>query len=190
MKYLLILIFLPLSLFASLEIFNQVEKVNIGINEYRLGKILTDAQKLIATKNALQSNSEDTYKFNDNDTYIIVDKKSNRVVVIYQAYNNLNAKNLKRVVGRHIGEYEEPTTVTHGNIIYWFYKNDGTKLTIDEYEQWRSKIDPNNKNSVKKIDKLLTVKLSTNKSIDSKEDFSDGTAYLIISSETLLKSLY
>lgn len=204
MKFLFaVLVWMPLTLAATL--FDTVEAVNIGLGGYRLGAALTDEQKRIAAANPKPANVEGTYKFEDGDIAVVADKATDRVVLVYQSYRMVDSGKMKQLVGNYIGRFEEPTTVTHGNIIYWFYKADGTKVTLDEFEAWRGKMHPQAEADRGKslaemlqteatgrpeLGNLVTVKFSTDKSIGGKEAFLDATAYLIISSEQLLKERY
>lgn len=198
-KLLLVTLLTPLWLLGSATLFETIEQTDVGIGGYTLGKTLSGAQKEIATQNAQKANIEGTYKFTDGMLNIVADAKNDRVVLIYKAYDKLDNEMLKGVVGSYIGEYEEPTTITHNNIIYWFYDAKGAKITLDEFEAWRSSMQPpkhdgphaqNVSADKKPLGQMVMVKLSSNKPFNGEKAFSDGTAYLIISSEALLTSNY
>lgn len=204
MKYVFtVLLLLPLSLAASL--FDTVKGVNVGINGYKLGSVLTKEQKRMAETNSKPAQVEGTYKFMDGDIAVVADEETDRIVLVYQAYRMVDSGKMKQLVSNYIGQFEEPTTVTHGNIIYWFYKADGTKVSLDEFESWRAKMMPQAQTERGKsladmlkteetgkpeLGNVVTVKFSTDKSFSGKEAFLDGNAYLIISSEPLIKERY
>ncbi len=188
MKLFLILFFLTLQLFATQTLFDKIEKLNIGVGEYKLGKMISENQKTSAKKSPLETNSIKTYKFQDGDLFVTVDKKSNRVIVLYKIFEDQNSTQLKRVLGGTIGAYGEPTTLTHGNIVYWIYKEDGLLITNDDYMIWKD-LQLNDKAKNSKLNKLYTIKLSSTKMFESKDKFDDAKAYLIISSEKLLKEI-
>jgi len=188
-------------LLAQTITYDSLEKVNVGIDGYILGKKLNKEQKDIAKKNLQKANVAKTYKFRDNNTYVVADSENDRVILMYKPFNNINNDDLKSIVSDLIATYEEPTTTTHNNIIYWFYKDNGSKVTLDEFIAFRdnTKIATKKvltdllKESEKKSSELghvLTVKLSSTKPIFSKDRYLDGSAYLMISSEQLIKENY
>ena len=199
---------LPFALLAETNLFDKVENIDVGINGYTLGKTLTLRQKTIAEKNPEKANVEGTYKFYDEKLHVVADKKSDRVVLIYQAYDRVDYNTLKQLVSKYIGDFEEPTTISHNNIIYWFYHENGYKITFDEFEAWRNKMNENEsgksaKKSLsevlkedaansdeKKLHQLVTVKLQSTKPIIANEPFLDATVYLMISSEQLIRENY
>jgi len=193
------------TLFAQTALFDEVEKAHVGLGDYTLGKALSAEQKRAAEAHRLPANVEGTYKFSDGDLFVVADAGTDRVVVLYRYYAPVDSATLKRLVGEYIGRFEEPTTVTHGNIIYWFYRADGTKVTLDDFEQWRAMMSPaeeakkgksllelleQQNGGDRSLGHVVTVKLSTDKSFDPKEAFLDGSAYLMISSEALLREQY
>lgn len=196
------ILLLPMMLFAQTTLFDEVEKIGVGIDGYTLGKALSEDQKRIAKENPEQANVPGTYKFKDKDLFIVADEKSDKVVLAFRSYEMVDSNTLRGLVSDYIGEFEEPTTVTHDNIIYWFYHEDGHKITLDEFEAWRSKMNPNAMGKSlsdvlkekapadPKLHHLVTVKFSSSKSISSKEKYLDGTAYMMISSEPLIKANY
>ncbi len=198
-KLLLVTLLTPLWLLGSTTLFETIERTNVGIGGYTLGKALSAEQKSIARQNAQKANIEGTYKFTDGMLNIVADAINDRVVLIYKAYEKLDNSMLKGVVGSYIGEYEEPTTITHNNIIYWFYDSEGAKITLDDYEAWRSSMQPSKNDGPhaqkvsaekKPLGQMVMVKLSSNKPFNGETAFNDGSAYLIISSEPLLTSNY
>ena len=56
------------------DLSERVAKLNIHRNDYILGKALTDKQKKTAQRNALDEASPGTYKFKDNDLYVVADR--------------------------------------------------------------------------------------------------------------------
>ncbi|GEM_PF-5246280 len=195
MRSILTLLLLTVSMFASSNLFEKIEGLNVGIGEYKLGKKLTVAQKSSAKRDLLETNSDKIYKFRDNDIYISVDKASDRAVVIYRVFEDQNSTDLKRILGGAIGAYAEPTTMSHGNIVYWVYRKDGSLITNDDYEQWRNRQLNSDNNSTSHglnyatLNKLYTVKLSSSKMFESDEKFDDAKAYLIVSSQALLEEI-
>lgn len=189
---------------ADVMLFEKVEKVGVGIHGYTLGKVLTQKQRGIADKNLEKANVEGTYKFKDGSFHIIADAKSHRVVVIYKRYEMVDTLSLKHLVSQYIGTFEDPTTVSHNNIIYWLYHENGHKISLDEFESWRAKTSakqqpqkslkemllsqssPNTSN----LHQLVTVKLQSQKPFWGNESFIENSVYLMISSEDLIRKRY
>ncbi len=193
MRLFLTLFLITLPLFASSTLFEKIEKLDVGMGEYKLAKKLNTTQKNSAKKNPLKTNSDKTYQFKDGDIYVTVDMKSDRAIVLYKIFKDQNATELKRVLGGTVLTYGEPTVMSHGNIVYWVYGDDGSLVTKDDYEQWRDKqlkSDDENASAhgvnYSNLEKLYTIKLSSTKMFESADKFDDAKAYLIISSEKLL----
>ncbi len=196
MRLFLILFLVTLPLFSSQLLFDKIEKLDVGMGEYKLAKKLTSKQKDSAKKNLLKTNSNKTYQFKDGDVYVTVDKASDRALVLYKIFEDQNATELKRVLGGAIVMYGEPTVMSHGTILYWVYRDNGSLITKDDYERWReSQLKSDDENSsahgvnYSSLEKLYTIKLSSTKMFESKEKFEDAKAYLMISSEKLLKEI-
>lgn len=206
LKLFFAIFFAAISLCAEVSLFDKVEGIGVSIGGYTLGKTLNPDQKSIAEKNSEQANVAGTYKFKDGDFHIVADLKTDRVVLIYRAYSMVDSDTMKHLVSEYIGTFEEPTTVTHENIIYWFYHEDGHKISLDEFEAWRSQMNPEVMGSEKtlsavlkseeggqkeRLHQIVTVKFSTTKPIfTKKEKYLDASAYLMVSSEPLLKAQY
>ena len=197
---------LATSLFADASLFEKVERVGVTFGGYTLGKVLNAGQKSIAEKNREQANVAGTYKFRDGDLHIVADRENDRVVLLYQTFDMVDSERMKQLVSRCIGAFEEPTTVTHNNIIYWFYHEEGHKITLEAFEAWRAKMNPDAKGAAesslaallksgqgddRRLHQLVTVKFSTTKPIFSKEEkYLDASAYLMVSSEPLISANY
>ncbi len=196
MRLFLTLFLITLPLFASSAFFEKIEKLDVGMGEYTLAKEINSTQKNSAKKNPLKTNSDKTYQFKDADIYVTVDKKSDKAIVLYKIFDDQNATELKRVLGGAVLTYGEPTIMSHGNIVYWVYGNNGSLITKDDYEQWRDKQlkgSDENKSAhgvdYSNLEKLYTIKLSSTKMFESADKFDNAKAYLIISSEKLLKKI-
>ena len=81
------------------DLFNRVEKLNIRRNDYTLGKVLTDKQKQTAQDNAQEKAGPGTYKFKDNNLYIVADKATDRVLILYERYEPVSSKEDSRISG-------------------------------------------------------------------------------------------
>jgi len=108
----LILLLLPfLSACSSDNLSNllgQVERLNISRQGYILGKVLTVAQKATALKHTVEAANPWTFKFKDGDLSVVADKVTDRVVIIYERYED--------------------------TIIYWVFGPEG-KLTREQYKK-------------------------------------------------------
>ena len=163
------------------ELFARVAELEIQRSDYTLGKTLTDNQKETARHNAVEAASSATYKFKDGDLYVVVDKATDRVLIIYERYESANREKIQELVGDLFFVFGEPTVMAHDKTIYWAFEADG-KIPESTYKEAKDQ---------KKIPKFLaTIKLqSSHKIMDTTEPVTDGTVYYIISSDPLLKLL-
>jgi len=163
----------------SSGLFEQVAKLGIQRNDYTLGQTLTDKQKEEAQRNAVEGASPGTYKFKVNDLYVVVDKKTDRVIIIYERYEPANREKIRELVGDLFFVLGEPTVMAHDKTIYWAFDTDG-KMLEKTYKEA--------KDQKKAPEFLATVKLqSSHKIMDTADPVKDGNVYYIISSEPLLK---
>jgi len=163
----------------SNDLFVDVAKLKIQRNDYTLGKKLTAQQKETAQRKAVDAASPGTYKFNDNELYVVVDKPTDRVLIIYERYEPATREIIRQLVGDLFFVFGEPTVMAHDKTIYWAYDADG-KMSEKTYKEAKDQ---------KNVPAFLaTVKLnSSHKIMDSTDPVTDGNVYYIISSEPLLK---
>ena len=93
------------------DLFTRVENLNVQRHDYILGKVLTDKQKKTAQRNALEAASPGTYKFNDNDLYVVADQVSDRVLVIYERYEPASREKIRELVGALFFDLGDPTVL-------------------------------------------------------------------------------
>lgn len=198
MRLLIALIF-TISLLSANTLYDEVASLKKGLDGYIIGQTLTDEQKKIAKVNASKKAAPGTYKFKDKSTFVIANEKNDRVLVLYRDYPNMDKKGVKSLIAEYIYEFDEPTTLTHGKMIYWLFNKEGKKLTGDDLKVFKDSMQVKHKNSTladvlkepaKKMDfkPYISVKLSSNKHFDDKNATSSNL-YLIISSEILLKDV-
>jgi len=158
-----------------------VAKLNIHRNNYTLGKELTDRQMKIAQRNAVEQAGPGTYKFKDNNLYVVVDKATDRVLILYEKYEPASREKIRELVGTLFFDFGDPTVMAHEKIIYWAFDEKG-KISEEQYREVKATREP--------LKVLATVKLDSNRKIMDKSDSGvDGSVYYIVSSEPLLKLL-
>jgi hypothetical protein len=161
------------------DLFNRVEKLNIRRNDYTLGKVLTDKQKQTAQDNAQEKAGPGTYKFKDKNLYIVADKATDRVLILYERYEPVSAKKIRELVGWLFFDFGDPTVMAHDKTIYWAFDEKG-KISEEQYREAKATKTP--------LNTLATVKLdSSEKIMDNSSDMRGGSVYYIISSEPILK---
>lgn len=182
-----ILVFLLVSCNSAVKtnefdsLLNLVEKLDITRSEYTLGKELNPDQRERASGNLVENASPGTYKFKDKQLFVVADKNSNRVLIIYEQYETASQDKIREILGSLIIDFGEPTVMAHDKIIYWAY-GENNKLTEQEYYEA--------KNGNDRLDILATIKLSSSESImGATEDSNAGSIYYIISSEPVLRQL-
>ena len=179
----LILFFLPFPSACSSDklsnLLGQVESLNISRGGYTLGKVLTDSQKATALKHPEEAANPLTFKFKDGDLYVVADKATDRVVILYERYEAATIKKVQALVGDLTLDFGDPTVMAHDKIIYWAFGPEG-KLSEKQYR--------NDKEVKKKLNILATVKLNSDIKIVGKSDLSKvGNIYYMISSDPVLK---
>jgi hypothetical protein len=161
------------------DLSDRVAKLNIYRNDYILAKALTDKQKKTAQRNALEAASPGTYKFNDNDLYVVADQASDRVLVIYERYEPASREKIQELVGTLFFDFGDPTVMAHDKTIYWAFDENG-KISEEHYRDAKEKGEP--------LKTLATVKFdSSQKIMDKSGPVESGSVYYIVSSEPILK---
>ncbi len=182
---LLIWLILPLSSACSSDdlsnLLSRVENLNISRQGYTLGKKLTKSQQATAQKHPVKAADHRTRKFKDGDLYVVTDRMSDRVIVLYERHETATTEVVKSLVGSLYLEFEDPTVLAHDKIIYWIFGPQG-KLSRDQYKAARK--------SDGKVDILATVKLNSSlKIVGNATPSEKSIVYYIISSEPALKLL-
>ena len=161
------------------DLFTRVENLNVQRHDYTLAKALTDRQKETAQRNALEAASPGTYKFKDNDLYVVADRASDRVIVIYERYEPASREKIQELVGALFFDFGDPTVMAHDKTIYWAFDENG-KISEEHYRDIKEKGEP--------LKTLATVKLdSSQKIMDKSGPVESGSVYYIVSSEPILK---
>ncbi len=160
-------------------LFNQVEKLNIHRQGYVLGAQLTEDQQAIAAKNPLAAASKKVFKFKDNNLNIVADKKTLRVLVMFEQFEKLSQSQVQDKVGELFMAYEDPTILAHDKVVYWAWGKK-EKFTAAQFDMAREK--------KKTLAIIATVKFNSEiKIMDKNETQAIGDVYYIISSDPLLK---
>jgi hypothetical protein len=163
------------------DLFNRVEKLNIHRDDYFLGKVLTDKQKQTAQDNTEGASSPGTYKFKDNNLYIVADRATDRVLILYERYETVSGIKIRELVGSLFFDFGDPTVMAHDKTIYWAFDEKG-KISEEQYREAKA--------TQKPLKTLATVKLdSTHKIMDSSAPGDNSSVYYIVSSEPILKLL-
>jgi hypothetical protein len=161
------------------DLSERVAKLNIHRNDYILGKALTDKQKKTAQRNALDEASPGTYKFKDSDLYVVADRASDRVLVIYERYEQASRQKIRELVGALFFDFGDPTIMAHDKIIYWAFDEKG-KISEEVYRKAKKEGQPRKAIAIVKLD-------SSQKIMDKGGSLEKGRVYYIISSEPILK---
>jgi hypothetical protein len=177
-----------LLLFSSLvqandlnSLFDQVEKLKIERHGYVLGAVLNQEQMKTAASNPIAASSPDTFKFKDKNLNIVAQKTSNRVLVIYEQFEDATQQKIQNMVGDLYMNFDDPTVLAHDKVVYWAYTKKG-KITSIEFDAARQ--------DRKKLNILATVKLITDINIietGKESEPATGQVYYIISSDPILK---
>ena len=156
----------------------RVASLELGIDGYTIGNKLTSMQKEIASDKISKDSYEGTYKFKDNDLFIIVAKNDDIILAIYQRNDKADMEQAKSMISGLMSQYGEPTTMAHDNLIYWAYNSAG-KISEETYNKLRG--------DKKTIEILATVKFNSSFEItgENPAEEEEATNYFIISSDLL-----
>jgi len=161
------------------DLYTRVEKLNIRRNDYTLGKVLTDKQKQTARRSSQENAAPGTYKFKDNDLYVVADKETDRILILYERYEPASAKKIRDLVGALFFDFGDPTVMAHDKTIFWAFDEKG-KISEEQYREAKA--------TKKPLKTLVTVKLdSSHKIMDSSDPGQNGSVYYIVSSGPILK---
>jgi len=161
------------------HMFQQVEKLKINRHGYVLGAILNPGQIKKAESNRVDDSSEGTYKFKDKNLFIVAHKTSNRILVIYEQFENETQQKIQDLVGDLYMNFDDPTVMSHDKVVYWAYTKEG-KVTSKEFDD--------SKKDKKKLNILAKVKFISDINIMGQiKEAAPGHGYYIISSDPVLE---
>jgi hypothetical protein len=105
----------------------EVQALNLGFGNYILGQELNDEQKKFAAQHPLPvaESKNWTYKFQDEDIFVVADKKTNLILGIYKEQEKASRLDVKTMVGDLMMNFSEPTLMAHDQMIYWAYDKKG-----------------------------------------------------------------
>lgn len=167
----------------------EVANLELGFGRYILGKTLTDEQKKFAFKNPIEKALEGTYKFRDDEVYVVASRENDTVLGVYKVYHQASMDNIKDIVGTLMLEYGEPTAVAHEKLVYWSYNKSG-KISQEDFDFSRQSGG---------MDSLAAVKFSSSEPIASgsaegeRQENAENqkpveiSAYVMITSDPLSK---
>lgn len=163
----------------------EVAGLKLGFGEYVLGAPLNEAQKELATRKAVDKAMAGTYKFKDNELFVVASTEKDTVLGIYKKYPKATRGQMKAIVGDLMFNHGEPTAMAHGKLIYWTYRKSG-KISQDEFDFARQSGG---------AEGLVTVKLSSSEKIFTDDDNDKeveidemvSSIYVMITSDPLSK---
>jgi hypothetical protein len=176
---------------TSLPLLETVVSLKLGMNGYVIGQKLNSAQKELAGSHSLEGAYQDTYKFADNDLYVVVDQQSDRVLALYKQTKDASRNQLKAMVVELMDRFNAPTTMAHDKILYWAFNEHGA-ISEEDF------------NTAKKIKQttdlniIATVKLNSemeitpdpeqdNQQKTAKKSTQTGSIYFIITSDPMVQ---
>lgn len=126
---------------GSTNMYDQVEKMNKGLDGYIVGKTLNKEQQKLVLKNPLDSNTKYILKFLVDDNLIVaINKSNNRVLAVNKRYVNIDQKEVQEMISKFIYEFNEPTAMAHDKMVYWIYDKNGEKLSEDNLKKWKESL--------------------------------------------------
>lgn len=167
---------------ALKERYTLAEKIGIGIDGYLIGKRLSAEQ--FSRARVIEGGVSDArlMKLDDNGLHIVIEKASERVLILYRRYEKSDSGMLKRVVSSLIYRFDQPSSLAHDKTIYWFYSESGAKMTremISDLKEGRA--------SPEKLKPFVTIKFVSSESISSPDPKARIDLSYIVYSEPILK---
>ena len=177
---------------TATTLLDDVVSLKLGMNGYIIGQKLNDSQKEHAGKHPVEGAYQDTYKFVDNHLFVVVDKKSDRVLALYRQEKKATKNQLKEMVVELINLFDTPTTMAHDKILYWAFNKYGAISEDDFNTAKKIKQTPN-------LGIIATVKLNSEMEIapdsqegeqetsEKKKEDQTGSIYFIITSDPMIQ---
>ncbi len=168
---------------------DRVRALQLGMQGYVLGSQLTGHQKDVASAHPLAGGYSGTYRFRDRELVVVVDRKTDRVLAMYERREDVGFDRLKAMVARLMTAFAEPTTMAHDRILYWAFNGQGqvseTAFDLARKEQRTGELGI-----------LATVKFSSTMDItaaggEGKKEVPEekrGTIYFIITSDPMVQA--
>jgi len=161
------------------DLLDHVAVLNIGRSGYILGKALTDVQKDTGRRHPVEIENPHLFKFKDDGLYIVAEKSTDRVIIMYEQHDEASRKEIRELVGTLFLDFGEPTVFTHDKVIYWAWGQNG-KFSSEAFNTAKKKQQP--------LNVLATVKLNSSlKIMEPEEDKASGSVYYIFSSNSALR---
>ena len=176
----------------------EVARLNLGLQGYSIGKKLSMEQKKIAGEHPGQKAYAGTYKFVDQDLFVVVERKTDSVLALYKRVHKADKKQLKFIVADLMDRFGLPTAMAHEKIVYWAYNRHGA-ISEEDFERAKK-----NK-QIPGLGIIATVKLNSEIEITgdsrkeekqgdkmsqsaAKKQTATGTVYFIVTSDPLVKA--
>lgn len=183
-----VLAFFSLFVFSSLvtandldQLFKQVETLKLERQGYVLGAKLNKEQLTIATANPEKAAAQDTFKFRDEHLFVVAHSFSNRVILMYEQFEDVDRQKIQGLVGDLYIAFDDPTVMSHDKNIYWAWSEKGKISSEQFYTAKKEK---------KKLNILATVKcISDIEIMANKKDMTTGDVYYVIASDAILTFL-
>jgi transcriptional regulator with PAS, ATPase and Fis domain len=185
---------------GSTDLYDTVAKINKGLDGYIVGKALTKDQQKLVEKNSLASSNKHILKFLANNNMVIaINKDNKRVLAINKRYKNMKQKDIQKMIGKFIFDFDEPTAMAHDKMVYWIYDRNGVKLNEDDLKKWKESIKAKNtglplakavNTESKNMDfnPYILFKMSSTELIMTKvKDPKPSTINIIVSSDKLIE---
>jgi len=131
------------------DLFEDIEKLNKGIDGYILGKNLNIIQTELFKKNSVQSDNPNVVKFLDGENLLIALNKTNlKVIAINKRFNQIDSNITKNLISKLIYEHSDPTVEVHEKIIYWIFDKNGNILNEIDIKEWKDSLKANNQQTL------------------------------------------
>ncbi len=161
------------------ELLTEIVKLDLGLEQYRIGKSLNKAQLKQANENPIKNRYQGTMKFIDGDVGVVADASNKRILALYLENKEAGKEQTKNMIATLMMIFGQPTTMAHEKIVYWAFNEDGL-ISGDVHSKAKN---------IDELNILATVKFNSKTQFmeEKEEEGGKNSIYCIVSSPALLE---
>ncbi len=161
------------------ELVAEIVKLDLGLEQYRIGQTLNKTQVKIAEENSIKNRYQGTIKFVDGAVGVVADASNNIILALYLEEKEADKEQTKNMIGTLMMTFGQPTAMAHEKIVYWAFNKAGL---ISEEDHSKAK-------NIDELNILATVKFnSKTRFMEQKEGEEEmNSIYCIVSSPAILE---
>ena len=161
------------------ELLAAIIRLDLGLEEYQLGRKLNEGQWKKAGKNPVAKRYQGTINYKDGELGIVADTADRTILALYLEKKEAGREDVKNMLATLMMYFGQPTTMAHETTVYWAFNEQG--LIPQSVREATKNADD--------LNILATVKFNSSaRFMERGEDASAKEAiYCIVSSPALLE---